>query len=47
LQEAQQDAETRRRETDEYVRNVLNRLERFARRLLEIVEEGRRELENR
>jgi vacuolar-type H+-ATPase subunit H len=47
LQEAQQDAETRRRETDEYVRNVLNRLERFARRLLEIVEEGRQELENR
>lgn len=47
LQEAQQDAETRRREIDEYVLNVLNRLERFARRLLEIVEEGRKEIENR
>lgn len=45
LQEAQQDAETRRRETDEYIHNVLSRLERFARRLLELVEEGRQELE--
>ncbi len=45
LTEAHQEAETRRRETDEYIRNVLARLERFARRLLELVEEGRQELQ--
>ncbi|MFN3420302.1 MAG: hypothetical protein ACK40X_01075 [Armatimonadota bacterium] len=45
LSEAEQEAETRRRETDEYIRNVLNRLERFARRLLELVEEGRQEIQ--
>lgn len=45
LSEAEHEAETRRRETDEYIRNVLNRLERFAKRLLELVEEGRQEIQ--
>ncbi len=43
--EAEREATMRRQEMDEYIRNVLNRLERFARRLLEVVEEGRRELQ--
>lgn len=41
LTEALRESETRRQETDEYIRDVLNRLERFANRLLEVVEEGR------
>ncbi len=45
LNEAKQEAETRRQETSEYIRNALNRLERFARKLLEVIEEGRQELQ--
>lgn len=45
LDEARQEAKSRRQETDEYIRNVLNRLERFAKRLLEVIEEGKRELQ--
>lgn len=45
LNQAQSEAEMRRKETDEYILNVLSRLERFARRILEVVEEGRKEFE--
>ncbi|GBC97870.1 hypothetical protein HRbin17_00365 [bacterium HR17] len=42
---AEQEAWERRRAADEYVQSVLARLERFAHRLLEVVAEGRQELE--
>ncbi len=43
---AEEEARRRREETDAYVRDVLDRLERFARRLLQVVEEGRKELQD-
>ncbi len=46
VQEAEQEAYRRRSETDAYIQQVLDRLERFARRLLSLVEEGRKELQN-
>lgn len=44
LTEARKEAEIKRLETDEYISSVLNRLERFARRILEVVEEARKEM---
>lgn len=46
MEEAERESEERRSAADEYVCNVLGRLERHARRLIEVVEEGRRELGN-
>jgi len=44
LDAAQREAEEHRRAADEYVQQVLERLERFAHRLLEVAREGRKEL---